>query len=54
MDRQENYSSRLNRVLDRVYAGPYADIRSAYLNDPREVAQGELRTDIHLPLKSAP
>lgn len=31
-----------------------APIFEAYLNDPREVPQSELRTDIHLPLKSAP
>lgn len=28
-------------------------IFEAYLNDPREVPQNELRTDIHLPLKAA-
>ncbi|RCS25540.1 AraC family transcriptional regulator [Phyllobacterium salinisoli] len=31
-----------------------APIFEAYLNDPREVPQSELRTDIHLPLKIAP
>lgn len=31
-----------------------APIFEAYLNDPREVPQTELRTDIHLPLKVAP
>ena len=31
-----------------------APIFEAYLNDPREVPQNELRTDIHLPLKIAP
>lgn len=31
-----------------------APIFEAYLNDPRHVPQTELRTDIHLPLKSAP
>ena len=31
-----------------------ASIFEAYLNDPREVPQSELRTDIHLPLKTAP
>jgi AraC family transcriptional regulator len=31
-----------------------APIFEAYLNDPREVPQNELRTDIHLPLKLAP
>lgn len=31
-----------------------APIFEAYLNDPREVPQTELRTDIHLPLKIAP
>jgi AraC family transcriptional regulator len=31
-----------------------APISEAYLNDPREVPQSELRTDIHLPLKTAP
>ena len=31
-----------------------APIFEAYLNDPREVAQADLRTDIHLPLKAAP
>lgn len=31
-----------------------APIFEAYLNDPREVAQSELRTDIHLPLKGMP
>lgn len=31
-----------------------APIFEAYLNDPREVPQTELRTDIHLPLKPAP
>ncbi|GLQ53166.1 AraC family transcriptional regulator [Devosia nitrariae] len=31
-----------------------APIFEAYLNDPREVPQSELRTDIHLPLKAAP
>lgn len=31
-----------------------APIFEAYLNDPREVSQSELRTDIHLPLKAAP
>lgn len=31
-----------------------APIFEAYLNDPREVPQNELRTDIHLPLKVAP
>lgn len=30
-----------------------APIFEAYLNDPREVPQSELRTDIHLPLKAA-
>ncbi|WP_404403360.1 GyrI-like domain-containing protein [Pelagibacterium halotolerans] len=30
-----------------------APIFEAYLNDPREVPQNALRTDIHLPLKSA-
>lgn len=30
-----------------------APIFEAYLNDPREVQQNELRTDIHLPLKAA-
>lgn len=30
-----------------------APIFEAYLNDPREVPQNELRTDIHLPLKAA-
>jgi AraC family transcriptional regulator len=31
-----------------------APIFEAYLNDPREVPQNELRTDIHLPLRAAP
>ena len=31
-----------------------APIFEAYLNDPREVPQSDLRTDIHLPLKIAP
>lgn len=31
-----------------------APIFEAYLNDPREVPQNELRTDVHLPLKVAP
>lgn len=31
-----------------------APIFEAYLNDPREVPQSELRTDIHLPIKRAP
>ncbi len=31
-----------------------APIFEAYLDDPREVPQNELRTDIHLPLKVAP
>jgi AraC family transcriptional regulator len=31
-----------------------APIFEAYLNDPREVPQSQLRTDIHLPLKPAP
>jgi len=31
-----------------------APIFEAYLNDPRQVPQNELRTDIHLPLKPAP
>ena len=31
-----------------------APIFEAYLNDPREVPQNELRTDIHLPLRIAP
>lgn len=31
-----------------------APIFEAYLNDPRETPQNELRTDIHLPLKAAP
>ncbi len=31
-----------------------APVFEAYLNDPREVPQTELRTDIHLPLKVAP
>jgi AraC family transcriptional regulator len=31
-----------------------APIFEAYLNDPRDVPQTELRTDIHLPLKVAP
>lgn len=31
-----------------------APIFEAYLDDPREVPQHELRTDIHLPLKAAP
>lgn len=31
-----------------------APIFEAYLNDPRDVPQNQLRTDIHLPLKPAP
>lgn len=31
-----------------------APIFEAYLNDPREVPQSQLRTDIHLPLRTAP
>lgn len=31
-----------------------APIFEAYLNDPREVPQNELRTDIHLPLRATP
>ncbi|WP_018182019.1 AraC family transcriptional regulator [Kaistia granuli] len=31
-----------------------APIFEAYLNDPREVPQTELRTDIHLPLRAGP
>jgi AraC family transcriptional regulator len=31
-----------------------APIFESYLNDPREVPQNELRTDVHLPLKVAP
>lgn len=31
-----------------------APLFEAYLNDPREVPQNELRTDVHLPLKVAP
>lgn len=31
-----------------------APVFEAYLNDPRDVPQSELRTDIHLPIKSAP
>ncbi|WP_258045624.1 AraC family transcriptional regulator [Mesorhizobium sp. NBSH29] len=34
------------------YEPDEAPIYEAYLNDPREVPQAELRTDIHLPLKA--
>jgi AraC family transcriptional regulator len=36
------------------YIPDCAPIFEAYLNDPREVPQNELRTDIHLPLKASP